>query len=96
VVVADSTSAVIALLAAWSRLATPGTLITRVRLDAALYDPAPPRTPGLSGRPRVKGARQPTRAERLVDPKTAWQALTVRWYGGSRREIAVATGTAVW
>jgi hypothetical protein len=96
VVVADSTYAVIELLAACSRLATPVTMITRLRLDAALYDPAPPRTPGLSGRPRVKGARQPTLAERLVDPKTAWQALTVRWYGGSRREIEVATGTAVW
>src|ERR687885_1801944 len=96
VVVADSTYAVIELLAACSRLAAPVTLITRLRLDAALYDPAPPRTPGQSGRPRVKGARQPTLAARLVDPTTEWQAVTVRWYGGSLREIEVATGTAVW
>ena len=96
VVVADSTYAVIELLAACRRLAAPVTLITRLRLDAALYDPAPPRTPGQSGRPRVKGARQPTLAARLGDPTTEWQAVTVRWYGGSLREIEVATGTAVW
>ncbi|KAA0113499.1 hypothetical protein CIW48_29510 [Methylobacterium sp. P1-11] len=36
------------------------TAITRLRLDAALYDPAPPRPPGTIGRPRTKGARLPT------------------------------------
>src|SRR5919202_1075299 len=36
------------------------TTITRLRLDAALYDPAPPRLPGTVGRPRKKGARLPT------------------------------------
>src|SRR5690242_18219212 len=30
------------------------TTITRLRLDAALYDPAPPRPPGTIGRPRTK------------------------------------------
>jgi hypothetical protein len=35
-------------------------VVTRLRLDAALYDPAPQRTPGTIGRPRRKGARQPT------------------------------------
>jgi hypothetical protein len=33
--------------------------ITQLRLDAALYEPAPPRRPGTKGRPRLKGARQP-------------------------------------
>jgi DDE superfamily endonuclease len=96
VVVADSTYAVIELLAACGRLACPVTMVTRLRLDAALYDPAPARTPGAVGRPRVKGARQPTLAERLVDPKTAWQAVRVCWYGGSSREVEVTSGTAVW
>jgi hypothetical protein len=32
----------------------------------------------------------------LVDPKTVWQKLTVNWYGGVRREVEVATGTAIW
>jgi hypothetical protein len=31
-------------------------LITRLRLDAQLYDPAPKRKAGQMGRPRMKGA----------------------------------------
>ncbi|GJD41199.1 MULTISPECIES: transposase [Methylobacterium] len=41
------------------------TAITRLRLDAALYDPAPPRPPGTIGRPRTKGVRRPTLAQTL-------------------------------
>src|SRR3954466_6755206 len=96
VAVADSTYAALALLAACARLPNPVVVITRLRLDAALYDPVPDRPPGTVGRPRQKGARQPTLAERLQDPQTTWQALTVRWYGGAERAIEVATATAVW
>jgi hypothetical protein len=96
VVVADSTYAVLDLLDRCRRLARPITVITRLRLDAALYDPASPRTAGTKGRPRVKGKRQPTLQARLGDPQTAWEALTVRWYGGALRTIEVATATAVW
>lgn len=32
----------------------------------------------------------------MTDPTTAWQALSVRWYGGEQRAIELATGTAVW
>jgi hypothetical protein len=96
VAVADSTYAALELLAACARLPHPVVVITRLRLDAALYDPAPARPPGTVGRPRKKGARQPTLAERLQDPRTAWQAQTVHWYGGTERAIEVATATAVW
>jgi hypothetical protein len=96
VVVADSTYAVLELLADAARLLHPVTVITRLRLDAALYDPAPPREPGTKGRPRVKGERQPTLAQRLPDPDTVWETLTVPWYGGGTASINVATGTAIW
>jgi hypothetical protein len=96
VAVADSTYAALDLLAACARLPNPVVVITRLRLDAALYDPAPARPPGTVGRPRKKGERQPTLAARLQDPQTTWQALTVPWYGGTERTIAVTTATAVW
>src|SRR5437667_1544289 len=71
VVVADSSYAVIELLG--QVRATPGmSLITRLRLDAALYDPAPPRAPRQNGRPRKKGARRPTLQHVLTDPQTPW------------------------
>jgi hypothetical protein len=74
----------------------PVAIVTRLRLDAALYDPAPVRKPGTNGRPRKKGTRQPTLAKRLVDPTTAWQSVTVAWYGGTTRTVELASETAVW
>ena len=96
VVVADSTYAVLELLADAARLWQPVTVVTRLRLDAALYDPAPAREPGTPGRPRVKGERQPTLAARLLEPAAGWETLTVPWYGGGTAAVDVTTGTAVW
>jgi hypothetical protein len=96
VVVADSTSAVLELLACAAKMIEPVTIVTRLRLDAALDDPAPVRQPGTNGRPRKKGARQPTLAQRLADPGTVWQSITVAWYGGTTRTVELASETAVW
>jgi len=96
VVVADAGYAVLELLATCAGLPNPVVMITRLRLDAALYDPAPPRPPGTNGRPRLKGERQPTLAARLVDPTTVWQRCQVKWYGGATREVELASSTAVW
>jgi hypothetical protein len=96
VVLADSSYAAIEMLAAASGLAVPVTIITRLRLDAALYDPAPPREVGKRGAPRKKGARQPSLAARLLDPLTKWQRVVVAWYSGSKREVEIASGSAVW
>jgi hypothetical protein len=96
VVVADSSYAVLELLASCVGLPTPITMITRLRLDAALYEPAPPRESGKRGAPRKKGARQPTLKERLDDPTTQWDTVTVAWYGCTIRTVDLASGTAVW
>ncbi len=97
VVVADRGYAAIALLARCARLADPIAVITRLRLDAALYEPAPPRTPGQLGRPRLKGQRLPPLAARIAEPATAWATITVAdWYGEGARAVAVASDTAVW
>lgn len=94
IVVADSSFAALEFLAA---LAPRMTCITRFRLDAALYAPAPPRVPGTNGRPRKKGGRCPTLAQVLADPTTTWRRVRVpAWYRTGPREIELATGTAVW
>jgi hypothetical protein len=86
VMVADSSYAVIELLKQVSAL--PGVrLIPRLRLDAALYDPAPPRAPGQNGRPRKKGARRPTLPHLLTRARTRGTPLTLsKWYGGGARD----------
>src|SRR6266446_3843934 len=95
VVVADGTYAVLDFLLKVSRSPLVS-VITRLRLDACLYDPAPQREAGKKGRPALKGKRQPKLAQRLPDPKTVWQKYTLSWYGGTRREMEIATGTALW
>lgn len=97
VVVADSSFAALELLAAVSEAVMPIHMITRLRLDAALYEPAPARTSKTMGRPRLKGARLPNLEQVLVNPETQWQTITVnRWYGEGERQVEICTGTAVW
>src|SRR3954468_6863108 len=94
VAVADSSFSAIDLLRAIARRLC---MVTRLRLDAALYEPAPAREPRTVGRPRVKGARLPSLAERIGDPATPWRRVTIAgWYGGGERRLDVASGTAVW
>ncbi len=71
-------------------------VITRLRLDACLYDPAPAREAGKRGRHALKGKAQPKLAQRLNDPATQWRKQTLSWYGGTTREMEIATGTALW
>src|SRR5919106_1982650 len=72
-------------------------LISRLRLDAGLYAPAPPRRPGTRGRPRVKGARQPSLKERLANPATRWHRVSLNgWYGRTEQRLHIASGTALW
>lgn len=94
--VADSRFAVLDLLAQVQPL--PHTsVLTRLRLAAALYAPAPPRQPRTTGRPRLKGTRRPTLAAVVVDERTPWTRVCVaQWDGKGPREVEVATDTAVW
>jgi hypothetical protein len=97
VVVADSSFAVIELLERMRRLKNPIHMVTRFRLDAALYEPVSERTPGQKGRPRKKGARLPKLEEVLHNRKTVWQPVTVEdWYGEGRREVEIVSDMAVW
>src|SRR3954471_2723278 len=95
VLLGDSSFAALDLLAS---LAQHGLVcVTRLRLDAALYEPAPPRKPGTVGRPRTKGARLPNLADVLANAGTRWAEVTVPgWYGEGDRVVEVCSGTAVW
>jgi DDE superfamily endonuclease len=72
-------------------------VITRLRLDAALYEPAPPRQPRQNGRPRKKGRRLPTLEKVLTDSTTGWTTVNVaNWYGTKTRRVQITSDTAVW
>jgi hypothetical protein len=96
VVVADSSFAVIDLLWQLRQLKNPVCMITRFRMDAALYEPAQA-TPGAVGRPRKKGKRLPTLETVAEDKQTRWKRITVQqWYGEKNRTIEITSQTAVW
>ncbi len=96
VVLVDSSFAVIELLWQLRQLINPVCMITRFRLDAALYEPAKA-TPGARGRPRNKGQRLPTLETVAEHKQTRWKRLTVQqWYGEKNRMIEITSNTAVW
>src|SRR3712207_757025 len=96
VVVADSTYASLKLLDRCRSLSKPVTFITRLRLNAALYEPAPPRRAGQMGRPRLKGERLPNLSVVVEDSSTAWRSITVAdWYGKAECTLETTSATAV-
>jgi hypothetical protein len=96
--VADSGYASLQLLANCRRfLPKPVTFITRLRLDAALYNPALSRRAGQMDRPGLKCERLPNPAVVAEDPSTAWVSATVDdWYRSGEHTGKVASATAVW
>lgn len=95
--VGDTSYAVLELLHRMTHLANPITMVTRFRMDAALYAPASVRLPGQKGRPRKKGERKPTLLQVAADPATPWTDHIVRyWYGEMKRHIQITSDTAVW
>jgi hypothetical protein len=96
VFVADTTYASLELLHWRQMLARPVAFITRLRLDAALYAPAPLRKPGQRGRPRHKGNRLPSLRQVLGSAGTLWTTVPVAWYNGTTRIVEIASETAVW
>ena len=94
VAVGDSSYAVIDLLNA---LQGRVSLISRLRLDAALYEPVPVPLPGQRGRKRLKGSRLPTLLNIAGDKTATWQKLEVAdWYGGQPQPVDYVTGAAIW
>ena len=69
------------------------TLVSKLHPEANLFDP-PGRYKG-NGRPPVKGARR-AKPSQAAGPGARRTVLTVGWYGGGRREVAVVGEVAHW
>ena len=69
------------------------TVVSRLRLDAALYRKAKAGRKGQLGRGRKKGKRLPTLQAIIDNPKTRWRSLTIKhWYGEKSRKIEIKSG----
>ncbi len=70
--------------------------VSRLRMDAALYDEPLPQPSGKRGKKAKKGPRQPSLKSRLNSPTTGWETHELAWYGGRKRVLEIATGCALW
>jgi DDE superfamily endonuclease len=96
ILLVDGGYAAVSLGLACGALRQPAVLVSRLRLDAALYDPPPPPQPHRKGRKPQKGARQASLKARVADPQTVWQTQEIEWYHGTRRTVQLLTGTSLW
>lgn len=71
-------------------------LVSRMRLDAGLYDFPSKRPQGKRGPDALKGERQRKLCDLVTDPKTIWCRASVPWYGGGSKEIYYITGVSLW
>ena len=72
-------------------------MISRLRLDAGLYEPAPAAAARHARATTGQGRPPAELAERLADPATAWRRIRIDgWYGRAERRLDIASGTALW
>jgi hypothetical protein len=91
----DGSYAAITLVQRCQRLKKPVKLVSRLRLDARLFDFPAPQPKSKRGPKPKKGARQVQLAQRLEDPETDWKMLKVILYG-KEHAIQFITGISLW
>ncbi len=96
VLLVDGGYAAVALGLTCGALRQPVIFVSRLRLDAALYDPPPAPDPHQRGPKPKKGARQRALAQRAADPQAAWVPCEFAWYQSKRRTMLVLSGSALW
>lgn len=72
------------------------TLVSRLRLDAALFDEVEEPQVKRRGRKRVKGKKQPTLKQRLIDGSLTCSEQRIPWYGRILKNVKLASGVALW
>jgi len=73
-----------------------GVLISRLRLDAQLYEFPDPTAPRRRGPKPQKGVRMPALAHRVAAARHHGFRVEMPWYGGATRPVCVLSGVALW
>ena len=77
-------------------MSKPIVVVAKLRKDASLYEPAPPRRPGQAGWPRVAGARLPSSTAVLDYPATQWTSCRATGSDGATFMVELTSGVALW
>ena len=79
---------------AWTALKLNIGLISRLRLDARIFDF--PEVKSGPGRPAKRGRRLLGPKALLESKTTPWQEAEVRWYRGRKKKVQYVTTTCLW
>ena len=93
--VGDGSYAAIVLIQRCQRFKNPVKLVSRLRLDARLFDFPKPQPKSKRGPKPKKGDRQTKLSQRLEDPETKWQELKIVLYG-KQHLLEFITGVSLW
>lgn len=94
VLVVDGGFAAVSL--AWACVSLRVVMVSRMRLDAALYHPPAPQPKGKRGPKPLKGKRQRSLKTWAACSDTPWQEIETLWYGGKRKQLLIFSRTALW
>lgn len=94
VLVVDGGFAAVALALACT--ASEVVMVSRLRLDAALYHPPGPRPASAPGRKPTKGPRRRSLKVWAARTDTPWESVVVNWYHGEQKPLQVFSRTALW
>lgn len=72
------------------------TLVSRLRLDAALYAFTPLPDKGQRGRHREKGERFASLKKVASDITQSWRDTYINWYGGVTKNVRLLSGCHLW
>jgi hypothetical protein len=72
------------------------TLISRLRLDAVLYEFVAEGEQKSRGRRRLKGNKATSLTELVKDSNLSWKEQEVVWYGGIKKTVKLFSGTNLW
>lgn len=71
-------------------------LVSRLRLDVALYELGPTPAKGQRGRRREKGKRFSSLKQLANDPAQSWREATVNWYRGETKQVCILSDINLW
>ena len=72
------------------------TLVTHLKMNAALFDFPPDKVPGMRGRPPKKGHRLFNFKQMLSIKELVWKEVEVIAYGGEKRKVRYVSNTSMW
>jgi hypothetical protein len=71
-------------------------LVSRLRLDAALFEEVKISPVKRRGRKPLKGSKIPTLKEQIKTGCLRWQESKIAWYGSVLKTVKLATGVNLW